>query len=246
MVRRRMIDPSIWEDENFGSLSDKAKILFISCFSNADDDGRLSGHSAHLRAITFQYSSISLAKVEKLLNEIAEKLPNFSVYEKNSRKYVEFVKWNEYQIQREDRRKPSKIPANDNQPSTNCQPDVCLSKVKLSKDKISKVSSTFKDIWERYPKKVGRKKAEGYFESSVKTTEDFTKINLALDHYLKSERVAKGFVQNGATWFNDWETWVDYQEPVCFKCQGRGKYVSPTGYEITCDCKSKGGRWIKP
>ena len=64
MARKRMIDPRIWEDEHFGKLSDKAKVLFVSCISNADDDGRLSANPANLRALAFRFDeNMTIEKV---------------------------------------------------------------------------------------------------------------------------------------------------------------------------------------
>ncbi len=94
----------------------------------------------------------------------------------------------------------------------------------------------FKDIWDKYPKKLGRKQAERHFGYSIKTKKDFEDIQTALNNYLKSERVAKGYVQNGATWFNNWQDWVDFTETLCAKCKGKGKYTSSTGYMVRCTC----------
>lgn len=68
----------------------------------------------------------------------------------------------------------------------------------------------FESIWARYPNKDGKKSAFVHFEASVKTDQDWKDINKALDNYLRSERVAKGFVKNGSTWFNNWKDWVNF------------------------------------
>jgi len=135
MPRKRMIDPTIWEDEHFGALSDKAKILFISCISNADDDGRLSANASNLRAIAFRFEDISVHKIGELLDELAKNLKNCKVYEVNGCKYIQLQKWEVYQTQRDERRKPSKHPPL----SAECQPNVSQvsAQVKLSKDKLS-------------------------------------------------------------------------------------------------------------
>jgi uncharacterized phage protein (TIGR02220 family) len=143
MPRKRMIDPTIWEDEHFGKLSDKAKILFISCISNADDDGRLSGNQANLRATAFRFEDISLKRIDELLNEIATSLKNFTVYSVNGCQYIQLQKWEEYQKQREERRHPSKYPTM----SDSCQTNdgQMPAQVKLSKDKLSKDNIAFKE-----------------------------------------------------------------------------------------------------
>lgn len=67
----------------------------------------------------------------------------------------------------------------------------------------------FEDIWSKYPNRVGKKEALRHFKSSIKTEKDLDDIQTALNNYLKSERVSKGFTQNGSTWFNNWKDWVD-------------------------------------
>lgn len=95
----------------------------------------------------------------------------------------------------------------------------------------------FTKLYSNYPKKVGKKQALRHFKASVKNKADCDDIKKALDHYLRSKRVAKGFIMNASTWFNNWQDWVDFEEPYCQKCKGKGVYVSSTGYEIKCDCE---------
>lgn len=69
----------------------------------------------------------------------------------------------------------------------------------------------FPEIWSRYPNKDGRKEALRHFKTSVKTEKDWMDINKALDNYLASEKVLKGYIKNGSTWFNNWRDWIDYK-----------------------------------
>lgn len=70
---------------------------------------------------------------------------------------------------------------------------------------------SFDEIWNKYPNKDGRKSAERSFGLSVKTEDDWKDINKALDNYLQSEKVQKGFIKNGSTWFNNWRDWINYE-----------------------------------
>jgi len=56
MARKRMIDPSIWTNEKFGTLSTLAQVLFIGMISNADDEGRLKASSKYIKAVILPYS----------------------------------------------------------------------------------------------------------------------------------------------------------------------------------------------
>lgn len=72
--------------------------------------------------------------------------------------------------------------------------------------------NSFEDIWNRYPNKDGKKQAFRHFKTSVHTKEDWININKALDYYLASEKVQKGFIKNGSTWFNNWQDWIKIEE----------------------------------
>lgn len=78
---------------------------------------------------------------------------------------------------------------------------------------IYKKESYFNKIWELYPSKVGKKKSFNYYKASVKTEDDWKNINIAINNYKQSERVRKGYIQNGSTWFNNWQDWVEFKEP---------------------------------
>lgn len=69
----------------------------------------------------------------------------------------------------------------------------------------------FEKLWSKYPEKIGKKKALSSYKSSVKTDSNREDIETALKNYINSERVKKGFVQNGATWFGNWADWVEYK-----------------------------------
>lgn len=92
-----------------------------------------------------------------------------------------------------------------------------------TKEKNSTSIFGFEDVWHKYPRRVGKKEALRHFKATVKTGNDLNNIHKALERYLASKNVAKGYVQNGSTWFNDWETWIDYTEPV-IKTDVRQKY----------------------
>lgn len=79
----------------------------------------------------------------------------------------------------------------------------------------------FDKVWALYPDKSGKKQAQKHFTASVKTDKDMNDINIALDNYLKSERVANGYVQNGSTWFNNWQDWVTPTQAMIGKTKTR-------------------------
>ncbi len=109
MARKRMIDPNIWQSEDFGKLSTLGKLVFIGLFSNADDEGRGRANPTYLKSILFPYEeSIRSADIDKTLSEISS---NMSVifYSCNGSNYYSLTKW--YDWQRIEKPQDSKLPA---------------------------------------------------------------------------------------------------------------------------------------
>ena len=111
MARKRMVDPNIWQSEDFGKLSNLAKIVFIGLFSLADDEGRGRANPMYLKSSLFPYNEdLRSTDIEKTLFEISS---NMSVifYSYNGSNYYELLSWDVFQ--KIDRPTPSQIPAFD-------------------------------------------------------------------------------------------------------------------------------------
>ena len=111
MARKRMIDPGIWQSEDFGKLSNLAKIIFIGLFSLADDEGRGRANPTYLKSSLFPYNEdMRSADVEKALYEISL---NMSVifYSCDGSNYYSLLSWDTFQ--KIDKATDSKIPAFD-------------------------------------------------------------------------------------------------------------------------------------
>lgn len=164
-TRKRTIQPSIWQDPDFGTLDPLAQLIFIGCITQADDEGRLNGHPAIVKSMIFPYEQVSLEQVIDSLTEIASKMSNFVYYQVDSQYYIMFKNWLVHQTLREDRSVKSIYP----QPkkdimTTECQADdgQLPAEVKLSKGKRSKVSNDTN--------------FQNFKNTSVKTIDDVRKI----------------------------------------------------------------------
>jgi hypothetical protein len=74
-------------------------------------------------------------------------------------------------------------------------------------------SARFEEIWKRYPNKQGKRKSLKSFLNSVRNDTQWAEINGALENYLKHlEANPWKNAQNGSTWFNNWQEWVQWQE----------------------------------
>ncbi len=83
----------------------------------------------------------------------------------------------------------------------------------VENEKNNKYSALFQELWQDFPNKIGKKEAEKHFNASVLTEEDCKNIQIADKKYkqhLKKNDWKKP--QNGKTWFNNWQDFVDYDE----------------------------------
>lgn len=106
MPRRRMIDPTFWDDHHIAALSRDERLLLLGSQSNADDDGRLKGHPAYLKAAIFMYDDdISTTQTGALLQSCLEKMsmwpkthPLLLVpYQNANEQYLCFPNWGQTQ-----------------------------------------------------------------------------------------------------------------------------------------------------
>ena len=109
MARIRTIKPEMWEDKEFGHLSERAQLLFISAISQADDEGRLRWDPLLMRAKTFPYKEVPEREITAAMTEVAHRLVH--VYEVNGEYFAEVLNWRKHQ--RIDRPQPSALPPHD-------------------------------------------------------------------------------------------------------------------------------------
>lgn len=61
--------------------------------------------------------------------------------------------------------------------------------------------------------KLGKKNAARHFRATVKTRDDFNRIQGARDKYIVHLACHHWKTpQHGSTWFNNWQDWVEYEE----------------------------------
>ncbi len=109
MARKRMISPEIWESQDFSGLSDVAKIVFISLFSHADDEGRGKADPTFVKNTTFPYDEgRRVADIKSALSEIARSM-SVQFYSVNGIEYYFMKSWERWQ--KVEKPSKSKIPS---------------------------------------------------------------------------------------------------------------------------------------
>lgn len=127
---------------------------------------------------------------------------------------ITLCKYDTYQSGEIEINQPTNQQSTNNQPTINQRLTTNNNNNNINNDNnINKKTycSSFDELWMRYPVRQGKKAAYKHFKSSVKADTDREDINKALDNYLSSDRVQRGFIQNGSTWFNNWRDWIDYR-----------------------------------
>lgn len=115
MARQRFIWPTLWDDPALGRLDAGTRLLYIACFSLADDEGRLVGDPVFLKGAAFRYANISSGKVKAMRDKLAEVCSSFCVYNDRGHDYIAFLNWGEFQKPKYP--KPSQLPPPPGNPS---------------------------------------------------------------------------------------------------------------------------------
>lgn len=108
MARQRFIWPDLWTDPGIGVLAPLERLLFIGLFSLADDEGRIDGSPAYLKAAVFPYDPFTVEEVETLRNGLVDRLPNVVLYQTGSEQVIALARWSDHQKPKYAR--PSKFP----------------------------------------------------------------------------------------------------------------------------------------
>jgi len=106
---RRWLAPDFFTDEKMKKATVPERLLGAALIANQDDDGRLRGDPAYLRAIAFLYDDYSLEEVKRMRDHLVQVNPNILVYENAGEEYIQLKRYSRYQKPRYYH--PSKLPA---------------------------------------------------------------------------------------------------------------------------------------
>lgn len=95
-MTRRMIDSSMWSNENFAALPAMARLLQIGMINHADDQGRVKANPMYLSKEIFPYDRVAPTNVTKWLEQMAGN-GTIILYAVEGKQYAQLTKWWEYQ-----------------------------------------------------------------------------------------------------------------------------------------------------
>lgn len=107
-MARRMIDTSMWSNENFAALPSMGRLLLIGIITLADDQGRCKANPAYLRSQIFPYEDIGTADIDNWLMQMGDN-GTLTIYTVGGKAYLQLTNWWEYQPL--DWARPSEYPA---------------------------------------------------------------------------------------------------------------------------------------
>lgn len=211
MARRRMIDPGIWQSEDFSKLSSFSKLVFIGLFSLADDEGRGKAKAVFIKSSVFPYDDkLRVTDIETSLSEIAKHM-SITFYTHNGNEYYALNSWTAFQ--RVDHPTPSKIPAPTEirESFGNCSEKTAPSIKEVKEDICAKTcANSFADFWKVYPKKKSKGDAEKAFKAINPNSQLLGAIIAAVEEQKLSRDWTKDngqFIPYPATWLRakGWE-----------------------------------------
>tara|TARA_R110002051_G_scaffold178040_1_gene247850 strand:+ start:7646 stop:8368 length:723 start_codon:yes stop_codon:yes gene_type:complete len=230
MANKRMLAKSIWQNRKFARLKSDEKLLYIGLVTIADDEGRVWNDGYMLKIQIFPGDDLKPSEVELMLDHIED----MELIRKND-KAIQLNSWKDWQIIRGDIFKKSTIPkvtmvrSRDDgvtetlRVSNGTAPEMSLSIVKLSKDKLSEdscsiiESNDFEEFWDLYAKKVGKNKCIKKW-LKIKSADREEIIN-SLPAYIRSTPDEQ-YRKNPLTYLNN-DGWKD--EIIEKKTKGRTK-----------------------
>lgn len=228
MARKRMIDPNIWQSEDFSKLSNLSKIIFIGLFSLADDEGYGKANPTLIKNSIFPFDEkLRTTDIKQSLQEIATNMSIVFYTAEDGKDYYLLSNWSKWQsIQKPTE---SKIPElndectvilqdNYSSPTVGLQPN----RKEENKNRIEKeyMVKNFEEFYAVYPRKV---KKDAAFKSWEKINPN-DKLKEVILSNLKKQIAFYGwdklkskdmqYVPHPSTWLNN-KRWEDELEADC-------------------------------
>lgn len=230
-----MIEVTIAHDKAFNSLSEFAQLLYLRTLPHTDDYGRFEADVDVFKARVDPFGKRPIEDYETAMKEIAE-LHLWSIYRVADDKLVlqfdsdTFERINAFLIKN---RGNCEYPAYMDSYQLICgdMPAYTIESKEYKEERRKKKETdvdNFESVWKRYPNHSGKKAALRHYTASVTTPGNIADINKALENYLRSGNVLRGFVKNGSTWFNEWQDWVEPTNAM-MKGNTEGKAALPSG-----------------
>lgn len=99
--------------------------------------------------------------------------------------------------------------------ATEIQGSVVTTKDSNSINATNNICASFEELWNLYPRRLGKKQAFRHYKQSVRSLKDIALLRAALQNYkddIKRNKTPEKYIKHGSTWFNNWHDWIDVPE----------------------------------
>lgn len=217
MARKRMVDPGIWQSQDYGNLSVLAKLIFIGLFSQADDHGYGRANPQFIKSVLFPYDDqITKKDIEKSLSEIASHM-SILFYRSDGNEYYHLTNWLTWQ--KVDRPQPSKLPTPEygsamyREQFDDTSPNVLRTVPDDKAEQTGRYSKHFEGFWDIYPRKEGKADAYGKYQARVKdgySAEELITAARAYADRCSREKVELKYIKLAKTFLGPSTPFVDF------------------------------------
>ena len=147
-------------------------------------------------------TGISQTTIERILN-LLENEHQIEQQKTTKFRVITIINYKEYQTT--DTKTDNKRTTNGQQTDTN-----------KNNKKDNNEKNILEDLWNLYPKKLGKKQAMIHLRSSVKTEQDYEDCKNAIETYIsecKKNNTNEQYIKHGSTFFNNWRDYVKEVNP---------------------------------
>lgn len=190
MARGRMIDKVIILSKKINTISEGAENLYYRIYVNTDDFGLFHADPKILKGQIYTLRNISIATIEKRLNELIE-IGLIKVYENTGERYLEIIGFEKHQTFRKDYKRKHEYPS----PSTKSygavrsrtESPTKLNQIKLNQIKINKSKVSESELLDLCTKIVSylNEKANKKFSPKTENTIKLIKVRTDDGYKLK-------------------------------------------------------------
>ena len=86
-----------------------------------------------------------------------------------------------------------------------------IKEIKEKKENDQKSKFDLEALYQKYPRKIGKKKGLEKLSKEINTQEDYDKINIAINNYISyTQNDNLKFIKHFSTFVSDWKDWLDY------------------------------------
>ena len=217
-----MIDPGIWQSQDFGKLPTLAKLVFIGLFSQADDEGRGRANPQYIKNTLFPYEEMRKSDIDSALAIIATHM-SIVFYTCDDNEYYALTNWRSWQ--KVEKPQQSRLPSREEGALT--KRESVGAQTRNGRETIETVmrrkeadgggySANFETFWAAYPRKDEKGGAYKQYQARLNngfSEEDILSATKAYAQQCRQERTERKYIKQAKTFVGPSTPFCDYLPP---------------------------------